>query len=147
MKTIFLDLEETIIKSIDNPILLLDQIAKIKTFINPDDTIVIFSFALWEESDLTKHISDLIFDLFGEFNIVFKNQLKPLFKKNFGIKDDLDFIDFSNSKQTCFILWIIDEISNNRINSDCLFFDDMISDLVLQISGRTVCLKNVKKLP
>lgn len=147
MKTIFLDLEETIIESMDNPKILFEQIEKIKHFISEDNEIKIFSFAIWEESDMNETVSNIISNHFGKFSIVFKNDLKPLFKNKFGIKDDLDFMDFSNDKETCFTLFIIDQIKNGLINNDCIFFDDKISTIDLNIAGVNVSLKNVKKLP
>ena len=147
MKTIFLDLEETIIESMDNPKILFDQIEKIKQFISEDDEIKIFSFAIWEESDMNETVSNIISNHFGKFSIVFKNDLKPLFRNKFGIKDDLDFMDFSNDKETCFTLFIIDQIKNGLINNDCIFFDDKISTIDLNVAGVNVSLKNVKKLP
>jgi len=147
MKTIFLDLEETIIESMDSPKILFEQIEKIKHFISEDDDIKIFSFAIWEESDMNETVSNIISNHFGKFCIVFKNDLKPLFKNKFGIKDDLDFMDFSNDKETCFTLFIIDQIKNGLIKNDCIFFDDKISTIDLNIAGINVSLKNVKKLP
>ena len=147
MKTIFLDLEETVIESMDKPRILFDQISKIKEFISPEDKIVLFSFALWEESDLSNFVSDIVKEHFGAFDVVFKNDLKPLFRNKFGIKDDLDFMDFSNDKETCFILFIIDQIKSGNIQTDCIFFDDMISTIDLNIAGKNVLLKNVKNLP
>ena len=147
MKTIFLDLEETVIESMDNPRILFEQISKIKEFISPEDKIVIFSFALWEESDLNNFVSDIVKEHFGTFDVVFKNDLKPLFRKKFGIKDDLDFMDFSNDKETTFILFIIDQIKSGNIQTDCVFFDDMISTIDMNIAGKNILLKNVKNLP
>jgi hypothetical protein len=147
MKTIFLDLEETIIESVDCPTILSEQIQKIKKFIEPEDNIVVFSFAIWEEKDMTKTLLNIVEEHFGKFSTVFKNALKPLFRKKFGVKDDLDFMDFSNDKQTVFLLWIIEEINSGNLKTDCIFFDDRVTDIFLKVCGKSVEIKNVKNLP
>lgn len=143
MKTIFLDLEETVIQSIDNPILLHENISKIKSFISSEDKIILFSFALWERKDLTEHLSELIFSEFGSFDVVWKMDLFPLFQKRFGIKDILDFMDFSNDKELCFQMFILEEILSGRCG-ECIFFDDRIRTFDLRINSVLVKFVSVK---
>lgn len=142
----FLDIEETIIESVDCPTELIGQIEKIKSFVRSGDKIFIFSFAIWSEDDMTESLRKLIESHFGKFEIVFKNDLKPLFRNLFGIKDDLDFMDFSNNKETAFLLWVKENIINGNVKEDCLFFDDMISTMDIKINGVNVSFKNVKEM-
>lgn len=145
MKTIFLDLEETVIESVDNPKELHSQITAIKKFIQPEDKIILFSFALWEPKDLSEKVSKIVLENFGSFEVVWKLDLLPLFKSKFGIKDDLDFMDFSNDKQTVFLLFITEQCLSGTVG-DCIFFDDKIQTFNMTINEKLIQLKNVKEL-
>ena len=133
------------IESVDNPKELHSQITAIKNFIQPQDKIVLFSFALWEPKDLSEIVSNIVLDHFGSFEVVWKLDLLPLFKKKFGINDILDFMDFSNDKQTVFQLYIIEQCLNGSVG-DCIFFDDKIQTFDMKINNKVIQFKNVKEL-
>ena len=69
---LFLDIEETIIESLDNPLFLKDNIVKIKTIIqevNPS-FIGFFSFALFDENDFNTN-EVLLRNICKELNLDF----------------------------------------------------------------------------
>ena len=101
MKTLFLDLEKTIIESVDNPIFLNDNIEKIFNLFQKEkfDKVLIFSFAIHEKEDIEpiKFVIEEISDIFNRIiSVIPKNSLLDSFRNIFFESLTLmNFHDFS----------------------------------------------------
>lgn len=129
---LWLDLEGTVIESGMNPVFLSENIEKIKEMISKEsfNSFGIFSFLIDDEFDVEKniHIIKAVESLFTiKFDFIFfKQMLMPIFKKKFGQNfDELDFIDFTRSKEDCFHMFCRD----NFTNANMTLIDDKVEDV------------------
>lgn len=111
---LFLDLENTVIKSVDEPVLIAENLPAIQKAVDICQTLSIFSFAIHTEDDAAKckHILDLVKETFGkDFSIIHKDLLKPILRKKLPWTDEMDFSDLSVSKEDMFQLFCRDKFS------------------------------------
>lgn len=106
---LFLDIEGTIIESLDDPRFMPENIERIQKTIKVLEpaTITIFSFAWHVIEDVDWKLMKEFEEMFGmKLNIFPKNDLMPIFKKHFRIADEMDFHDVCNSKEIGFMMFL-----------------------------------------
>lgn len=149
-KTIlFLDIEETIIKSLDEPDLIIDNMHKIKDFIHKEkpDEINIFSFGLWTNEDrdrFNKNIKNFIEE---KLEIKFKNIPtlseinKVTFKQNNISKieiDDIEIITLMGKFKT-----FIEFCFNNFTNTKCILIDDTVPNTTITNRDTSLIIRTI----
>lgn len=137
---LFLDLENTIIKSVDEPVLIAENLPAIQKAVDSCQTLSIFSFAIHTEEDSKKcePILNLVKETFGkEFTVVHKDLLKPILKSKFPWADDMDFMDLSNSKEEMFQLFCRSKFSDYEQDKFVLI-DDMVENTCLSVKKESV---------
>jgi hypothetical protein len=155
MKILFLDLEGTIIKSVDDPRILFDNILRIKRFLENRefDKIKLFSFAIYNESDikLYHHCISIVEDLFKckitDDDIVTKHSLLPFYKEhfNFTTLDEIDFLDLSTGKygkEIGFQIYCRHFLINTNVIVGVLI-DDMVKTTQIRIDEKQFAMLNV----
>lgn len=106
---LLLDIEGTIIESLDDPRFMVENIANIQRAIKElqPSTFTIFSFAWHDKNDIDLKLVEEFEKMFSiELNVLPKNDLVPIFKKHFRIADEMDFHDVCNSKEIGFMMFL-----------------------------------------
>lgn len=137
---LFLDLENTVIKSVDEPILISENLPAIQKAVDTCQTLSIFSFAIHTEEDSAKckHIFDLVKETFGkDFSIIHKDLLKPILRKKFPWMDEMDFMDMSVSKEDMFQLFCRDKFSEYE-SDKFILIDDAVENTCLSVKKESV---------
>ena len=146
--TLWFDLEETLIDSMDNPLELVNQ-EKVKFLLESykDYEIGIFSFAIWDDRDVTNfnNSSRIFIEKIHDITIskvVTKRQMFEEIKKSKSL--NIDFMDFNDiwNKEQAFLDYI-------RATSDSknILVDDMVEDsnhFFKKCSINFINIKNVK---
>lgn len=143
--SLFLDLEGTIIESIDNPVFL-SAFIESQWFIrnlSEADEFHLFSWAITSSSDLDskKWLITQVENRLGiKFNsVIFRDDFFPFFRSKFG---NIDFIEFeeicrSLGKECVFQMFIRNVFDNTGKCDRFVLIDDMVDDTTLTgIFGR-----------
>lgn len=137
---LFLDLENTVIKSVDEPVLILENLDAIKKAVANCTTFSIFSFAIHTEDDVSKYsaILELVKETFGkDFSVIHKDLLNPILKQKFAWMDDMDFMDMSNSKEDMFQLFCRNKFSEYE-SDKFILIDDAVENTCLSVKKDSV---------
>lgn len=137
---LFLDLENTVIKSVDEPVLITENLDAIKKAVASCTTLSIFSFAIHTEEDVSKYsaILDLVKETFGkDFTVIHKDLLKPILKGKFNWMDDMDFMDMSNSKEDMFQLFCRETFAAYE-SDKFILIDDAVENTCLSVKKESV---------
>ena len=151
---IWFDLEETIIKDLEHiEIINFEKIKEIiKTHVNSNTEVSfgIFSFAIWDEKDIS-HFENIIKPFIEKvFNIKIefypsKNEMFNVIKA--GLKKSFDFMDFNDfwNKSTAFIDFIkFSPLELNKFNH--FFFDDMVTNCSLKFDTFSIHILNIDQV-
>lgn len=139
---IFLDLEETIINTWDNPFLM--NVENIRAFISQRgaELVHIFSFAVWDENDQDVFDSHpLMKDAIAEALDVEIGDVPSLrdVQRSFAnihrlvFKDKSDFLDLT-SKELGFIAFCRDRFSD----AHCILIDDKVEEMTIDVPGKNL---------
>jgi len=141
---IFLDLENTIIDSWDNPVFLEEKIRFIKNKLNDfnskEKTLILFSFAVDDNHSLNifnerlKHkIEDLFSLQFSKIVLFSKDNLFRIAKQAFNIEplidDSINDIFLGNTKEQIFEALVLKE----HLNETSILFDDTVSNSIKEV--------------
>lgn len=140
---VYLDIEGTIIDSFSNPVYLVDNLNKIKSFLKEkDDSIYavhFFSFAIHDDADIKLYepiLRDICVELDYEYSprmIVRKEILFPIYKEKYGHGFSLeDFSDFGSHKDVGFSFFIQNVLKTYPSLCGCNFilFDDRVENMM-----------------
>ena len=138
---VYLDIEGTIIDSFSNPVYLVDNLHKIKTFLKAKDESIsdvkFFSFAIHDEADvkLYEHIlRDICTELEYDYSprmIIRKEFLFPIYKEKYGHGFSVeDFSDFGSHKDIGFSFYIQDILKKfpTLCGGNFILFDDRVEN-------------------
>ena len=159
---IFLDLEATIIESMDFP-KRTEMARNIFSFCgnqikrNRETKIFIFSFAIHDEEDAKKFLnSGVCIDIENELiffgwnklqfqteDIITKNSLMPSFKKKIRFLDSIDFHDLCNDKELAFQCFCRFDSRVGKNTSNVLI-DDMVEDMEIGLDKLNISFMNTK---
>lgn len=135
MKTFWLDLEETVIKSWDEPFLI--NIQKIKDLIVQTEcqNFGIFSFAIWDDNDkkfALTHFVPMIEDTFGIKISEIPTKIELFKSIKMSKNKQFDFDDFNDfwNKENAFVDWIRATHTGTHI-----LIDDMVEDCEMCFHG------------
>jgi len=142
MKIILFDLEETLIEDWNVPTLLCEQFPKIKEWIAKEGEFQsgIFSWAIWDQKDLTSFNKELRGRIEESHNIHFNDNLIFLrddilksFREWFHMPfmDSDDFMAFFKKRQAIEELWLR---HFNQPDTELVFLDDTVPNMVCVIS-------------
>jgi len=141
---IFLDLENTIIDSWDNPVFLEEKIKfikkKLNNFNSKEKTLILFSFAVDDKHSLNifnerlKHkIEDLFSLQFSKIVLFSKDNLFKIAKHAFNIEplidDSINDIFLGNTKEQIFEALVLKE----HLNETSILFDDTVSNSIKEV--------------
>jgi len=141
---IFLDLENTIIDSWDNPVFLEEKIDfiknKLQKFDSEEKTLILFSFAVDNNHSLNIFNERLKYEIENLFNLQFskivlfsKDNLFKIAKQAFNIEplvdDNINDIFLGNTKEQIFEALILKE----HLNETSILFDDTVSNSIKEV--------------
>jgi len=141
---IFLDLENTIIDSWDNPVFLEEKIDfiknKLQKFDSEEKTLILFSFAVDNNHSLNIFNERLKYEIENLFNLQFskivlfsKDNLFKIAKQAFNIEplvdDNINDIFFGNTKEQIFEALVLKE----HLNETSILFDDTVSNSIKEV--------------
>lgn len=135
---LFLDLEGTVIKSVDEPVLLTKFIPVIKQAVLECESLAIFSFAIHNDDDVMAYgpILDLVRETFGkEFRVIKKDELFPIMAEKLPGIDVMDFIDLSKDKEDMFRMFVRAKHSEFH-GPDFMLIDDTVENTSMSLAKK-----------
>jgi len=151
MNAIFLDVELTLIHSMDNP-KEMDFAHKIFDFVRGKENIFIFSWAIHNNTDKFSFFNSPTFKWICENlnvqipieNIITKDSLRDSFSKQIRTLDLNDFHDVCQSKEISFELFCrFDERCQNF--SNMLLIDDTVENKIVNIGNKQIAFLQANK--
>lgn len=151
MTAIFLDIEETLIHSMDTPTETTFA-HKIFDFVRGKENIFIFSWALWDENDVDRffnsHVFKWICDNVGQQipkdRIISKHSLRESFSNFIRTVDLNDFHDICQTKEWSFESFVRFDSRVSEFNQFILF-DDRIENKSLRIGRKEIWFVQAKE--
>jgi hypothetical protein len=144
MKAIFLDIEATLIQSMDSPVEM-NFAHKIFDFVRGKENVFIFSWALWDENDVEKFVNSHIFKWICENvgqtipreRIISKHSLRDSFSNFIRTVDLNDFLDICQSKEWSFESFVRFDSRVSEFNQ-FIFFDDRVENKSMRIGPKEI---------
>jgi len=144
MLAIFLDIEETVIHSLDNP-KETEWARKIFDFVEGKENIFLFSWALWTNEDVESFISTPTFQwicmnanqTIPTEKIISKDSLRNSFSNMFRSLDLNDFRDVCQSKEVAFELFVRFDERVKEFN-EFVFIDDRVENKIVKIGNKEI---------